>query len=67
VFLSLDGSPLPDRETFHRLMAAKRWGDEVRVSVRKGEQTREVRVLLRRGSHAGSAGDTPTPTPTPGR
>jgi uncharacterized iron-regulated protein len=67
VLLSLDGSPLPDRETFYRLMAAKRWGDEVRLSVRKGEQTREVRVLLRRGAPAGSAGSTPAPSPTSGR
>ncbi len=48
VLVSMDGTPLPDRETFNRLMAAKRWGDAARFTVQRGDETVEVEALLRR-------------------
>lgn len=50
VLASLDGQPLPDRESFNRLMAGKRWGDAVTVTVRRGADTVSLRALLRRAS-----------------
>jgi len=48
VLVSLDGTPVPDKETLNRLMAAKRWGDEVVLAVKRGSETKELRVILRR-------------------
>ncbi len=48
VLVALDGTPLPDRETYNRRMAAKRWGDEARFTVRRGDRTLEIAALLRR-------------------
>jgi aminopeptidase N len=48
VIVSLDGTPVPDKETLNRLMAAKRWGDEVVLAVKRGSETKELRVILRR-------------------
>ena len=78
VLLTLDGTPLPERETYNRLMAAKRWGDVARFTVRRGDQTIELTALLRRlpeeprekptpeGSPA-PAPRTGSPSPSPGR
>ena len=46
--LAFDGTPLADREAHNRALAAKRWGDDVRLTVRRGQQTLALRVLLRR-------------------
>jgi len=46
--LSLDGAEISDRETFNRLLAAKRWGDQARVSVRRSDQVVQATVLFRR-------------------
>jgi hypothetical protein len=48
VLLKLDGRPVPDRETFNRLMAGKRWGDAVTLTVRRSGETLELTALLRR-------------------
>lgn len=48
VLLALDGTPVPDKETLNRLMAAKRWGDAAVFRVRRGSGTVEIPVLFRR-------------------
>lgn len=48
VVLALDGAPVTDRETFSRLMAEKRWGDTVRVSIRRAGASRVLEAPLRR-------------------
>jgi uncharacterized iron-regulated protein len=48
VIVSLDGTPVPDKETLNRLMAAKRWGDAAVLRVRREGETKELRVALRR-------------------
>ena len=48
LLVSLDGSPLPDREALARLMGAKRWGDAAVVVVRRGAENATVTVPLRR-------------------
>ncbi len=48
VIVSLDGTPVPDKETLNRLVAAKRWGDEAVLIVKRGSETKELRVVLRR-------------------
>lgn len=50
VLLALDGAVLSDRETFNRLLAAKRWGDSARFSVMRKGQAVDVPVLFRRES-----------------
>lgn len=50
VALALDGTPLPDKETLNRLVAAKRWGDEAVLTVRRGGEKKELRLVLRRGA-----------------
>jgi uncharacterized iron-regulated protein len=52
VLLRMDGVPLLGREPLMRLMADKRWGDAARFEVRRGEQTVEVPVFLRRRGEA---------------
>jgi uncharacterized iron-regulated protein len=46
--LAMDGTPLPDKETLNRLVAAKRWGDEAAYTVRRGAETLTLRVAFRR-------------------
>ncbi|MEP6993050.1 MAG: ChaN family lipoprotein [Acidobacteriota bacterium] len=58
VLVSLDGTPLPDRETLARVMAAKRWGDASVLVVRRGEDTVSLRLLFRREA-GGSAAKAP--------
>jgi len=48
VLLTFDGAAVPDRETFSRLMAAKRWGDTAVLTVRREKDTVSVTVPLRR-------------------
>lgn len=48
VIVSFDGAPVPDKETLNRLVAAKRWGDEVALAVKRGTETKTLRVTLRR-------------------
>ena len=48
VIVALDGTAVPDKETLNRLVAAKRWGDEAALTVRRGNETKTLRVILRR-------------------
>ncbi|HEV2844887.1 MAG TPA: ChaN family lipoprotein [Thermoanaerobaculia bacterium] len=48
VVLALDGAPVPDKETLNRLVAARRWGDEVVLTVRRGGERKEIVIALRR-------------------
>lgn len=48
VVLALDGAPVPDKETLNRLVAGKRWGDEVVLTVRRGGERKEIAIPLRR-------------------
>jgi uncharacterized iron-regulated protein len=48
VMTTFDGVPLDDRETFARLMAAKRWGDTAVIGVRRGEQALTLKAVFRR-------------------
>ena len=48
VLLTLDGAPIADRETLARLVAGKRWGDAASFTVRRGDATVSVPVVLRR-------------------
>lgn len=46
--VALDGHPVPDKETFNRLVADKRWGDAVELQVRRDDEIRVLTVALRR-------------------
>ena len=48
VIVSLDGTAVPDKETLNRLVAAKRWGDEAVLTVKRGSETKTLRIALRR-------------------
>jgi len=48
VLVSLDGAPVPDKETLNRLLAAKRWGDVAVCVVRRGNETRTLTMQFRR-------------------
>lgn len=46
--LTMDGTPIDGKETMHRLMANKRWADDARFTVRRGEEEIPVLVHFRR-------------------
>jgi uncharacterized iron-regulated protein len=48
VMQSLDGVALTDKETFSRLMAAKRWGDSATLVVTRGAEKVTLKVVFRR-------------------
>ncbi|PYQ67088.1 MAG: hypothetical protein DMF53_02355 [Acidobacteria bacterium] len=48
VIVSFDGTAVPDKETLNRLVAAKRWGDEAALTVKRGGETKTLQVMLRR-------------------
>lgn len=48
VMQSLDGVALTDKETFSRLMAAKRWGDSATLVVARGAENVTLEVVFRR-------------------
>jgi len=48
VILSVDGTPLGDKEAYNRLMAAKRWGDRAQVVVRRGGEELTLTAVFRR-------------------
>lgn len=48
VVVSIDGTPIEDREGLNRLLAEKRWGDSARVGVRRGKDTVNPTVYFRR-------------------
>ena len=48
VLVSFDGVPLTGKETFNRLVAAKRWGDSAAVVVKRGSAELTIPVAFRR-------------------
>jgi uncharacterized iron-regulated protein len=46
--VSLDGTPITDKETTNRLMSQKRWGDAAEFEVRRGGQTITLTAYFRR-------------------
>jgi uncharacterized iron-regulated protein len=48
VLLTMDGTPVPDKETLNRLLSGRGWGDESVVTVRRGTETVALRVAFRR-------------------
>jgi uncharacterized iron-regulated protein len=52
VLVSMDGTPLPDKETYSRLMAAKRWGDTATFVVFRDGAEVTLRALFRRSPPA---------------
>lgn len=48
VLLTMDGEPLPDRETLQRAMAEKRWGDRAAFTVERNGETVPVTAWFRR-------------------
>ncbi|HSS44667.1 MAG TPA: ChaN family lipoprotein [Thermoanaerobaculia bacterium] len=50
VLVSMDGSPVGDRETLNRLVARARWGDTMRLSLRRGGSLLNVTAFFRRES-----------------
>lgn len=55
--VSLDGTPVKEREMHARLMAKKRWGDASTYVVKRGKETLTLKALLRRKA--------PEPCPVP--
>lgn len=53
LLVSMDGTPLADKETLQRLMASKRWGDTARFEVRRGERSLSLTAVFRRRQNAG--------------
>ena len=47
---AFDGASVPDKESLARFMAGKRWGDEVRLSVKRGGEEKALVCNLRRTS-----------------
>ncbi len=48
VVMTLEGKEIRSRGDVSRLMAEKRWGDALSATVKRGEETVEIEVLLRR-------------------
>jgi uncharacterized iron-regulated protein len=48
VLVSMDGTPIADKETYNRLIAGKRWGDAATFVVRRGTDTVTLKALFRR-------------------
>lgn len=48
ILQSMDGVPIDEKETLHRLMAGKRWADGAKFSVRRGAEELELVALFRR-------------------
>jgi membrane-associated protease RseP (regulator of RpoE activity) len=48
VLVAFDGTPLTDKETLNRLLAAKRWGDAAAIDVQRGDRRLALTVVFRR-------------------
>lgn len=53
LLLALDGLPLPDRRTYNRRMADKRWGDRAVFTVERAGEALELTAWLRRSRPEG--------------
>jgi uncharacterized iron-regulated protein len=62
VIVSLDGTPVEDRETLNRLVAEKKWGDPARLVLRRGGNPLTVTAYFRRQP---VQDEIPPPTPAP--
>lgn len=56
LLVSMDGTPLRDKETFNRLMSEKRWGDDAALQVQRGEETITLVARFRRKPPSGTRG-----------
>jgi len=63
VLLTLDGAAIADRETLARLVAGKRWGEAAAFTVRRGDATVNVPVVLRRSVPAPANGSNAAKSP----
>ena len=63
LLLTMDGVDLANRETLARLVAGKRWGDSAAFTVKRGEETVPLTVLLRRVVKEKKEAPAVTPTP----
>jgi len=50
VLVSMDGTPVPDKETLNRLVAARRWGDVAVFVVKRGAETQTLTMQFRRAA-----------------
>ncbi|RPJ73278.1 MAG: PDZ domain-containing protein, partial [Acidobacteria bacterium] len=48
ILVSLDGTPLTDKELYSRLMAGKRWGDSATFVVKRGTEEVTLTAVFRR-------------------
>ena len=48
VLISMDGTPLGDRETLNRLLAEKSWGDSAAFVIRRGDKELDLKADFRR-------------------
>ena len=48
--VSFDGTPVPDKETFLRLLGGKRWGDRLTLELERAGKKLAVELSLARGS-----------------
>ncbi len=48
VLISMDGTPVNDREVLNRMMSEKRWGDTADFALRRQDKEMSVKVYLRR-------------------
>jgi membrane-associated protease RseP (regulator of RpoE activity) len=56
VLLSMDGTPIEDREVLNRLLSEKKWGDAASFVVRRGEGEARLEVQFRRTLPTNPAG-----------
>jgi uncharacterized iron-regulated protein len=50
VLVSMDGTPVPNKETLNRLVAARRWGDVAVFVVKRGAETQTLTMQFRRAA-----------------
>jgi aminopeptidase N len=62
LLVSLDGTPITDKETSNLLMSQKRWGDAAEYVVKRGDQTLTLVAKFRRPERAAAP-----VSPAPGR
>jgi uncharacterized iron-regulated protein len=48
LLVAMDGAPLSNKESLNRALADKRWGDAATFTVRRGEQSLDLRAVFRR-------------------
>jgi len=48
ILISMDGTPLSDREVLNRLLAQKTWGDSASFVISRGDREMPIQVLFRR-------------------